>query len=259
MDSDWQNFRIDTRYNRIELVRRQNLVELRSGDKALQSVVDLDHPERLGLKNLESLIAILLFMPPPRRILLLGTAAGSLLHFLRHHYSAAEIIALDIDAEMIERLLELRLLPPPGNGLTYVYDDAAHFVDKCAQQFDLILVDLFCAAHSPAWLLEKNMLEKLRRLASAEGAAAHNLIIDSESKFKRFYRDLRIVFEGRTLCLPVAGFENTITYGFRAAPPARDLDQHRQQALELGAIHGIDYVQILAAIFNTNPIGGGVL
>ena len=112
MDSDSKNFNIITAYNNISAEYHDRQLELRSGDDALQSVIDLQNPFRLCLKNLEYLMAILLFIPEPRRILILGTAAGSLLHFLRHHYPQAEITSVDIDAELIETLKSRAILPP---------------------------------------------------------------------------------------------------------------------------------------------------
>ena len=259
MAEDWEIFKIQTRHNHIEFRRFKNRVELRSGNGALQSVVDLEQPQRLALKNLEYLLGVLLFVPPPRQILLLGTAAGSLLHYLRHNYPDSEITALDIDAELIEKLLQMDLLPPAGNGLTYVYDDAAHYIAHCPLQYDLVLVDIFSGAQSPAWLLEKSTQLGLRGLLHRQGAVAYNLIIDSETGFNRFYRDLRLAFARHTLCLPVAGLENIIAFAFADSVPERSMDWYRQRALQLGNAQQLDYLEILAVIYNTNPVGGGVL
>ena len=101
MEDDSKNFNIVTAYNSLKISQRQGCFELRSGDAALQSVVDLDHPQQLQLRNLEQLMGILLFIDEPRSILVLGTAAGSLLHFLRHHYPQADICSVDIDVELV--------------------------------------------------------------------------------------------------------------------------------------------------------------
>ena len=102
MDQRKQNFKIETAHNSIHLVYDRDRLELRGRDKALQSVINLGKPQQLELANLEYLMSVLLFMPAPRRVLMLGTAAGSLLHFLQHHFPQADITAVDIDAELIE-------------------------------------------------------------------------------------------------------------------------------------------------------------
>ena len=61
---------------------------------------------------------------------LLGTAAGSLVHFLRYYLPAARLAAVDIDAELVEKMLQMRILPPPGDGLSYIYADARSFLSS---------------------------------------------------------------------------------------------------------------------------------
>lgn len=259
MELNDKNFKIETAHNRLWVLQQGTRFELRSHDKALQSLIDLRRPHRLMLKNLQHLMAVLLFIPRPRRVLLLGTAAGSLLHYLRHHLDPQRIDALDIDAELVEKMLELGILPPPGNGLRYIYTDAMDYLQQCDERYDLILVDIFQGAQTPAWLLQKAATESLYRMLGDDGAVAYNLLIESDHVFKRFYRDLRLVCERRTLCLPVSDFANLIAYGYRSSPTRRDLGDFMQRASDESEQLGIDLVPILGVIYNTNPVGGGVL
>lgn len=259
MEEESRNFKIETAYNRINLHQQGDRLELRSHDNAQQSLVDLRNPHKLGLRNLEQLMAVLLFVPEPKRVLMLGTAAGSLLHFLRHYYPQTEITAVDIDVELIEKMLQMEVLPPAGNGLTYVYDDAARFIKASDQTYDLILSDIFTGAQSPAWLLEKEYIGGLYNRLSEDGAVAYNLLIDSEHDFKLFYRDLRLVFHRQTLCMPVKDYENTIAFGIRHPLVERDMTWQMQQAMALSERLEIDMLKILSVIYNTNPVGAGVL
>jgi len=258
MDSE-ENFNIKTAYNTISAEYHGRQLQLRSGDKALQSVIDLKYPFRLSLKNLQHLVAILLFIPQPLRILMLGTAAGSLLHFLRHHYPQAEITAVDIDVELIETLKSRDILPTADSTLTYVYDDARHYVEHCQQNFDLVLVDIFDGSQSPPWLLEKLFSNKLLRLLSDHGAVACNLLIESDHLFTRYYRNLRLVCDRQTLCMSVEGLENTIVYGFNSQVPKQDMTWYMQRAQEMSKLHAIDYMEVLSVIYTTNPTGDGPL
>lgn len=253
------NFKIETAHNYIDVCYHRGRIEFRSGDNALQSVINLANPHHLELKNLEYLMAVLLFIPVPERILMLGTAAGSLLHFLRHHYPRSDITTVDIDDALIEQLLRKEILPPAQTGLRYVYDDAAHFIANSDQSYDLILVDIFNGSQSPAWLLEKESINKLYRLLTRRGALAYNLLINSEHDFKLFYRNLRLAFDEQTLCLPVEGLENTIAFGIRSAQPARDMTLNIKYATSLSQQLGIDLMRVLSIIYNTNPTGHGVI
>jgi len=259
MEGKTINFKVRTRYNNIDVCYHRGLLEFRSSGNALQSVIDPERPQQLKLKNLEYLMAILLFIADPQRILILGTAAGSLLYFLKHHYPRSDITAVDIDVELIEQLLARELLPTAQAGLSYVYDDAAHFITHCDQSYDLILVDIFNGSQSPGWLLEKATINNLRRLLTPHGGLAYNLLIDSEHDFKRFYRDLRLVFDRQTLCLPVAGFANTIAYGICPRNSARDMSTNIQHAISLSERLDIDFKRVLSVIYNTNPVGCGVI
>jgi len=259
MDNKQQNFKIETAYNSIHMCYQNGRLELRSHDKALQSVINLENRHCLELKNLEYLMSVLLFIPAPRHILMLGTAAGSLLHFLRHHYPQTDITAVDIDAELIERLLEMNILPAAGAGLDYIYADAAQYITQCEQSYDLVLFDIFNGAQSPTWLLAKTVINQLYGLVTEQGALACNLLIDSDHDFKLFYRDFSQAFKQRSLSLPVAGLENRITHGVRAATAANDMSANLQKALTLSEKLGFDLMPILGVIYNTNPVGRGLI
>ena len=254
-----KNFNISTTYNKISAEYHENRLELRSGNNALQSVIDLDRPSRLVMKNLCYLIAVLLFIPPPRRILMLGTAAGSLLHFLRQHYPKCEITALDIDLEMIEEFKSRGLLPAADARLSYVFDDASHYIEHCQQRYDLILVDIFDGNQSPDWLLQKPVNHRLNQLLEDQGAIACNLLIESEHLFNRYYRDIRLIYKQQTLCVAVEGLENTIVYGLKQKPEGQDMNSYMELALQRSQAEEIDYMEILAAIYTTNPQGSGVI
>lgn len=259
MEDKLKNFKLTTAYNSIHLVYHRGKLELRSRDKSLQSVINLHQPHRLELSNLEHLMAVLLFIPAPGRILMLGTAAGSLLHFLRHHYPQAQISALDIDRELIDRLLELAILPAADNRLTYVCADAADYLQRVDLRFDLVLVDIFHGAQSPAWLLTKATIQRLHGLLTDQGALAFNLLVDSDHDFRLFYRELRQQFQQQTLSLPVAGLENKIIYALRGDAAIRNMATNMQTAMDLSTRLDIDFMPILSLIYNTNPAGASLI
>ena len=67
------------------------------------------------------------------------------------------------------------------------------------------------------------------------------------------------MFDEQTLCLPVQGLENTIAYGFRSPRPALDMTQNMQLAIALSERLEIDLMLVLAALYNTNPVGRGFI
>jgi len=252
-------FKVTAHHRGLSIKTNANTLELRSNSNTLQSVINVDHPEKLALKNLQYLVAALLFMPQPKRILLLGTGGGSLVHFLRHHYPHSHLTCVDIDGELLDLMHDKMHLPKADDHITYIIDDAANYLQNCNQTFDLILVDIFIGDQSPNWLLSIDNMQRLYSRLNASGAVAYNLLIDDEYVFNQYYRDLRNTFSQQTLCIPVAGYDNTIAYGFRYQAEEQDMSSYMQQALNLGETHDINYMEILSAIYATNPSGTGVI
>lgn len=259
MDGKSENFKIRTVHNEFIARRRGSRFELHGRDGALHSVVDLEDPGQLQLENLVLMMTALLFIPRPQSILVLGTAAGSLLHYLRRRLPRAELTSVDIDAAMVERLLQAGLLPEPGEKLEYVHADAAAWVPACERRFDLILVDIFNGARSPGWLLDETFIAALRASLSEHGAAAYNLLIPSNHDFERFYRRLRRSYADLTLQIPAAELENRIVCAFRAVHRKRDLQSRLQAATALSDELGIDCLRLLNLACNSNPAGVGPL
>lgn len=251
--------KFNTRHTSLSIVRTANTLELRFGEDSLQSRLNIKYPHNLELKNLKYLSAILLFIPAPRNILLLGTGGGSLVHFLRYHYPQSHLTSVDFDAELQELMHQKMLLPEANKNLQYVIDDAAKFIHHCEQQFDLILVDIFDGSQSPDWLLGLPGIRQMYSLLSDQGAVAYNLLIESEHSFKLFSRNLTRVFERQTLFLPVERFDNKLAYGFRARPTRHEMSYYLQHASNMAEMHDINYNEVLAAIYNANPVGSGII
>lgn len=252
-------FKLRTAYNQIAIQQEGDLLNLYAGDGVRQSAINLKKPHKLELKNLSYLMGILLFLPEPQDVLLLGTGGGSLIHFLRRHYPQCTITALDIDAELLEVMHQKMALPEADERLTYVIDDAAHYLQHCDRRFDLIVSDIFIGNKSPPWLLETDSIHRLRDRLSENGGLACNLLINSDHQFEQYYRDLRRVYNRQTLCLSVEGLDNTLTYAFRNQSPQREMTWYLQRGLELTETHEIPYMEILSKIFTTNPGGQGVI
>jgi spermidine synthase len=254
-----QDFNIKTAFNSLRLVYHKGKLELRGDGRSLQSAINLETPHRLELRNLEHLMSVLLFIPAPTRILMLGTAAGSLLHFLRYYYPQTHITAVDIDQKLVDQLLQLKILPAADERLTYLCIDAADYIRHCQQAYDLLIVDIFDAARSPTWLLANSTIRQLHELVREHGALAFNLLVESDHDFRQFYREFRQQFYQQTISLPVAGLENRIVYGVRGKFAARDMSTNRQAALDMSARLGIDFMPILSLIYNTNPAASGLI
>lgn len=252
-------FKLHTAYNQITIRQDGDLLNLYAGEGVRQSTINLKSPHKLELKNLSHLMGILLFLSEPANILILGTAGGSLIHFFRKHYPQCLITAVDIDAELLAAMHQKMALPLSDARLSYVIDDALHYLKNCDQVFDLIISDVFIGNQSPAWLLEADSMRQFSDRLSEQGGLACNLLINSEHQFDQYYRDLQRVFNRQTISLSVEGLDNTLTYALRNTPPQREMTGYMQRAVELSERHDLPYLEILSTIFTTNPGGQGIL
>jgi len=252
-------FKAETAYSALTIEQSGNQMLLRTDGSALQSAIDLQSPHKLTMQNLRSLMGILLFLPVPKNICLLGTGGGSLVHFLRHHYPQSQLTAVEIDVELLDIMHSKMALPKADDRLTYIIDDASHFIDNTRQQFDLIIADLFLGNQSPQWLLQQTVMLRLKAMLTNKGGLCYNLVIDSEKAFNQFYTDLRQVFEQLTLCLPVEGLDNTIAFALNQQPEICEMTATMERAVALGEQQDIDYMQVLSTIYATNPVGSGII
>ncbi len=249
-------FKAKTTHAAITIRQNGSLLELYSGDGALQSAINLDAPHKLELKNLSCLMGILLFIPEPKEILLLGVGGGSLIHFFRQHYPNCLITAVDIDADLLEIMHQHMLLPEADDRLSYIIDDAFNYLNHCDHYFDLIICDIFINNQSPQWLLKTSTIQNLHNMINREGGLASNLLINSDNEYRHFYRDLRRVFRQQALCLPVDELDNTITFGFRSEILLHDMTRYIQKAMQLSEQPGVNYMEILSEIYASNPSRG---
>ena len=252
-------FKAQTRYNSISIETDNEFYTLRTAGDDLQSRINRRFPARLALQNLIYLSGILLFIPPPQKICLLGTGAGGLIHFFRHYHPETHITAIEIDGELLDIMQQHMLLVTADNQLTYIIDDAAHYLNNFRQQFDLILVDLFLGDQSPQWLLQKNSMQQLHSMLNKHGGVGYNLLIDSEDDFSAYYKCLREVFHQQTLCLPIDDLDNTIAFAFREPPGAQDMNKNLAKAIDFSTQYDLNYMEILSTIYATNATGAGVI
>ncbi|MBL7003211.1 MAG: methyltransferase domain-containing protein [Gammaproteobacteria bacterium] len=242
-----------------EIKEEHNIRYLYSNDKAIQSAIDLKNPERIVLRNLEYLMGCLMFIPEPKNILMLGVGAGSLVHFFKHFCPDSNITGIDLDAELINEMHQVFLLPQAGANLQYHIADAQNWLQQHNETYDLIIVDIFNEHCMPDWVLQKPFMQHLKTSLSDNGCVAWNTLIESEHDFTSFYSNLRLIFNQNTLCLDVEDYANTLAYSFNFKHENPDLGLLMQNAQHKTAKYGLHFHQILSTILNTNPVNAGFI
>jgi spermidine synthase len=116
---------------------------------------------------------------PPRRALILGLGGGTLARLLQARWGrprAATIVGVDDDPAVIETARAVGWLPLPG--LEVVIEDAFAYVERCAERFDYVALDLYRADELASPGLSRPFLRRVRELLQPSGRLAVNLFRD---------------------------------------------------------------------------------
>lgn len=248
-----------TDYGELWIEQLGDKLQLRFDNQSLQTQIDRQQPHKLVMTNLLYLMGILIFIPPPRDILILGVGGGAIIHFFQYYLPGVNITGVDYDAKLLDLAQRHLGLPQPGERLSYVTDDAKSFVSSNTGQYDLIVVDIFDGSQSPNWMLQQDFMRSLKNRLSPSGAIAFNLLVESENRFKRFYQSLRQQFSQKSIYIENDNYENRLLYAFNGDLRKRSMEEYLRQCQALAEDYDVPFMQIMAAIYDNNPQGSGLL
>lgn len=143
-------------------------------DGVRQSLVRPGDPEYLGLAYVPVVLAGLALSHQQRRFLVIGLGGGTMPAFLRRHYPAAEIDAVDINPEVVfaaKNFLGFR----EDARLRVHITDGRRFIESVQQPYDAIILDAYGADAVPAHLTTREFLGAVRRAVRSDGVVISNL------------------------------------------------------------------------------------
>ena len=221
-------------YPHIQVFENHERRWLRFDDRAIQSAMSLERPERLLLAYTQVMMTALLFEPNPRSALVLGLGGGSMVRFLRHHFPGCETTVVEISEAVADVARRYFLVPPDGDGFRLVLADAARYVEQCDRRFDLILVDVFESDRTIDVFASSEFFDACRRLLSPAGVASVNVLADGELEALGLSKRFRRSFEERSLALRVPERTNLVLVGMARSPREVDLRELRRRAAQMG-------------------------
>jgi spermidine synthase len=150
-------------------------------DGVPQSHVDLDEPRHLELEYMRRLGHLADLAAPaggPLDVLHLGAGGLTLARYVAATRQGSRQVAVEGDAEVAEvvrRRLPLRI--PSGGGVVdvRVADARAALTDLAAGAFDLLVVDVFAGAQTPAHLTSVEFTAEAARVLAPGGSFAVNV------------------------------------------------------------------------------------
>ena len=112
--------------------------------------------------------------------LILGFGAGSVASILCEEYKkAVHLTGVEKDPVVIDLAKEYFRIDQYKD-LSLHLEDAGAFVERCDQQFDLVVVDVFVGVEVPQQFKEEKFLSGLGRLLAPEGICFFNVAIHNE-------------------------------------------------------------------------------
>lgn len=127
------------------------------------------------------------------RILLLGMGGGSVIVSLREEFgSEAEITAVEIDPQIIQ-IAKNDFQIERFAKLNIVEADAAEFVERSSESFDMIIVDLFVGNTVPKIFTQAAFINKIGKLLDPNGKLIYNTMVESmpEDTFLEIQNNLK--------------------------------------------------------------------
>ncbi len=113
-----------------------------SGDAALESLVDLQRPERLILGYSRLMFASLLIKRDQPDALLVGLGGGGMVSFINHFFPQVRLDVVEIDPEVIRVAREYFKLST-GDETRIIPGDGFDFIQEGGRAYDAIYLDAF--------------------------------------------------------------------------------------------------------------------
>jgi spermidine synthase len=200
-------------------------------DGTAQSHVDLDDPTHLEfeyVRRLGHLVDLLAPAGRPLRALHLGGGAWTLPRYLATTRPGSPQRVVEIDAALVD-LVSSRL-PADGLGIDVVVGDARAALARVPTgSVDLLVLDVFAGARTPAHLTSLEFLESAAAVLDADGAYAANVADGGGLEFARTQvaAALRVFAEVAVVASPDVlhgrRFGNLVLVGGDGDLPALDL------------------------------------
>lgn len=205
----------------------------------VQGAMRIARPYALELEYQQQMMAPLLLIPEPRRILQLGLGAAALTKFCHRFLTGASVVVVDVDPSVVDTARRWFRLPPDGNRLEVVVDDALAYLTAARRAgrsagFDWLQVDLYDAAARGPVYDDVAFYRRCRAAMNAPGVAAFNLF---GSRFEQSFSAIGAAFDGRVLALPEVDAGNRIALALCGPPVQVSFGQLFAHARELEAIY----------------------
>lgn len=132
----------------------------------------------------------------PERVLILGLGGGSAVEAVVKHWKNAEIVGIDIDAQMVE-MGKKYLGLGKFKQLDIIIVDAKNWIKHQKSEYDVVLVDMFKGVDIPEYFKSEKFLKEVKRVVKPKGVVLFNHLYSSSEKeeAKNLHKKLQKIFK----------------------------------------------------------------
>jgi spermidine synthase len=230
---------------------------LHFGSPWIQGAMHLNRPNDIVLEYVQQMMGWLLFLEQPQRIVQLGLGAAALTKFCYKHFPQADILAVELNPQVIAAAHAMFRLPAEDARLTVVEADAEAFIRQPHHRnwATVIQVDLY-DEHARGPVLDSVAFYRACRAAlQMPGILTVNLFGDAENLPHSLAR-LGAAFEGRVLTFAPVHQGNVVALAFNGPALRVDWEILYGRALLLEQYYDWPVRKWLSGIRQTNHLHG---
>jgi spermidine synthase len=201
------------RAGRIHLSESGGVRYLHFGTVWVQGAMRIRRPYALELEYQQQMMAPILFIPRPAHVVQFGLGAAALTKFCWRYVESCRVVAVDIDARVVEAARRWFGLPRDDERLSVQIADARKYLRRVAGRCsaDWLQVDLYDAGAKGPVCDDVPFYKACRGILRSPGVAAFNLF---GRGFDRSFGNIAQAFEGRALVLPESDAGNRVALAF---------------------------------------------
>ncbi len=229
----------------VEVIDNDSNRSLYFSGSILQSRISLTKPYKLILFYPRYMASSLLVQPSPKNILMIGIGAGSLIHFVAHHFPDCNIDAVDNSSKIIEIARGFFFLSG-SDRISIHCQDGFEFLAKSTstKPYDIIFIDAFDEKGMAKKIYSKEFLALCNSVLSPEGVISCNLWSGDEKKLKKVQKAIHKNSTSQ-MYLPVRERENIIALAFKTPIPWKKIYLPKEELTARSQRFGIDFVEIV--------------
>ena len=222
------------------------------GSDTVQSSMRLARPNDLELSYTRSMMAFLLFHPDPQRVLMVGLGGGSLAKFIYHRFPATQVVAVEINPQVVAIAREFFYLPAGDVRFNVLVGDGADYLSDERRTADIIMVDGYDAESQVVALSALDFYRDCARILGESGVLVVNLWGD-DLDFRACVDRLAQAFDGRVACLPAGRPGNVVALAFKCSPGQPRWSDLVKRAQGLEALYGLEFPRFVQNLAAMNP------